>query len=375
MQIDQFHPVFNRKEIAKDLKEYALQDGFFSEYSKTKELEDKIATFLGVKHCIMVNNGTISLSIALLAQGIKPGDKVIIPNITMFATQAAVELIGAIPVFIDIEKENLCLDLEKAKERIVFGWNSIKAVIYVTLNGRSHGALEYFRFQSFCRKNKIVLIEDNAQSFGSHYTDGYLIGAPYNDGIGSFSFSMPKIITCGQGGCLVTDDDVLAKKIRKLKDFGRSGGGTDIHDSFGINSKFTELQAIVGLSQFKDLRSKIQKKKEIYSSYYNKLIDIKAVTFFNNHKRWCPWFVDVSVSNREQLQKFLKEKGIGTRAIYPELTSQKVNHKLFHPRSMKVSNYFANRVLWLPSSLDITEKEIKYITDSIKEFYETNGNV
>ena len=104
---------------------------------------------------------------------------------------------------------------------------------------------------------------------GSFFPDGQHIGT--KGLIGSFSFSAPKIISTGQGGALVTNDDDLAQKLRKLKDFGRSSGGNDIHDSIGFNFKFTELQACVGLEQMKKLPSRVERKKEIWLKYKEQL--------------------------------------------------------------------------------------------------------
>ena len=105
----------------------------------------------------------------------------------------------------------------------------------------------------------LILIEDAAQSLGSRFADGRHIGRAGK--VGSFSFSAPKIITTGQGGCLITDDDEIANRLRRLKDFGRTTGATDIHDTIGYNFKFTDLQACVGIEQMKklDRRSRAQK--------------------------------------------------------------------------------------------------------------------
>lgn len=370
MQIPQFKPTFDKETIAKALYDYALTDGFYTEFKNTLELERKIAEFLHVKHCILVNNGTLSLSLALLALGIKPDDNVAVPNITMIGTSNAVKLIGANPVFIDVDPNNLCLNLKDFKERVVFGWDNIKAVIYVTLNGRSHGWAEYTSFLDFCERSKIKVLEDNAQSFGSYYNmSEYKINCPSNS-IGSFSFSMPKIITTGQGGCLVTDNDELNKKLRKLKDFGRISGGIDIHDDFGINCKFTEPQAIVGLSQIANIEERIKRKKEIFSLYKKNLRGVRDVHFIeNNDPAWCPWFVDIFVPCREKLQDFLKLNHIQTRVIYPELTSQKTNYKWFQPKSLRNSKKVAKEGLWLPSSLDLRDEDIKDICRLIREFY------
>lgn len=369
--IAQYRPLIDRKSLAKELSDYTLSDGFFTEYKKTEEFEQRLARFLEIKHCIVVNNGTLSLSLALLALGIKPGDKVIVPNITMIATYNAVKLIGAIPLLVDVDERNLCLDLKKVKELIVTGWQEIKAVIYVTLNGRSHPINEYVDFELTCRLNNISIVEDNAQSLGSWYLDSFKISAPLQ-GIGSFSFSMPKIITTGQGGCLVTNDPILAQKIRKLKDFGRLNGGIDIHDTFGINSKFTELQAIMGINQLENINWRVDRKREIYNRYKQKLKNIPEITFLtDNWILYTPWFVDIYVERRDNLASYLKDFEIGTRKIYPELTSQITVHqnKFWKQKSMKVSKKYTEKGLWLPSSLDISNEQIDFVCNKIKEFY------
>lgn len=362
--IPQYEPMIDRESLAKETSEYILGNGYFTEYKKTEEFEKKISDYLGVKHCVVVNNGTISLSLALLAMGIKAGDVVLIPNITMIATQNAVEFIGAKVKHIDVDPRNLCMDLEAAKEVVRYEGN-VKAIIYVTLNGRRHSWEEYDLFRTFCQYNDIALLEDNAQSLGSKDDKGSMISSPIN-GIGSFSFSMPKIITTGQGGCLVTNKSDLAEKLRKVKDFGRESGGMDVHDAFGINSKFTEIQAIMGLNQMQSIKSRVFLKKEIYDTYECFLGMVPEIDFLEtNTKEVTPWFVDIYVERRTELRLFLQGKGIGTRCIYPELTSQKINGE----KSLTQSKIYGNKGLWLPSSMTLQKKDIRKICKTIKEFY------
>ena len=264
-----------------------------------------------------------------------------------------------------------CLDLEKACEEIALGFKNIKAVIYVTLNGRSEKYEKYVDFVNFCRRFNVKVVEDNAQSFGSCYhSSNVKISAVIGDVIGSFSFSMPKIITTGQGGCLVTNSDELALKLRKLKDFGRVKGGIDIHDVFGTNCKFTELQAIVGLSQINDIEDRVKRKKDIYFHYFSELSQIKDISFIEPYSfDWCPWFVDIYINDRDKLREYLKKNNIITRDIYPELTSQKINHKWFQKKSLRNSKQIADTGLWLPSSLDLKQEDIALICKVIKDYY------
>ena len=271
------------------INSYMQEDGFLTEFKNTKKFEDSIAEFTGSKHCIVVNNGTISLTLAALALDIKPGDEVLVPNFTMVATPNSIKMIGAKPVFIDVEAETLCLDIEQLKK-----FNpKTKAMMLVSANGRKPKT-DITKYLSFAEENNIKIIEDAAQSLGSFYDKDTHIGLKGD--IGSFSFSMPKIITTGQGGALVTNHDGLANKLKKLKDFGRNAGGSDIHDSIGFNSKFTEMQAVIGLEQMKKLDFRIKRKKEIWKRYKDNLIDVEQISFFDHDlDLTAPWFIGCSL--------------------------------------------------------------------------------
>jgi perosamine synthetase len=167
---------------------------------------------------------------------------------------------------------------------------------------------------------------------------------------------------------LVTNDDEFAYKLRRLKDFGRSGGGNDFHDSIGYNFKFTELQACLGIEQMKKLEWRVERKKEIFKQYQTQLANIPQIKFFKQDLLYTtPWFIDVLVEDREQLAQHLKSKGIGTRIMYPPINKQKAYQI---PGHYPVSNEVGEKGLWLPSAGQLTDEEIKSVCDSIVEFYE-----
>ena len=224
--IMQMRPLFGDEE-KKAISEYMDEDGFITEFKRTTEFEEMIAKFTGAKHCIVVNNGTVSLSLAAMAVGLKADDEVIIPNYTMVATPNSVKIFGAIPVFVDVEESTLCLDIDLVEAAIT---PKTKGIMYVSANGR-YPSSGIDAFLSICEKHNLKLIEDAAQSLGSYYPDGTHVGRKGN--VGSFSFSAPKIISTGQGGAIITDDDDIALTLRRLKDFGRDGGGSDVHGSIG----------------------------------------------------------------------------------------------------------------------------------------------
>ena len=353
-------PLFGSEE-KQAISEYMDEGGFITEYKRTQLFEDMIAEFTGAKHCIVVNNGTVSLTLAAMALGINSGDEVLVPNYTMIATPNSVKMFGAVPVFVDVEPETLCMDVELARKAIT---PKTRAIMFVSANGRYPKA-NIKNFQALAEEFGLVLIEDAAQSLGSYYPSGLHVGRVGE--IGSFSFSAPKIISTGQGGALITDDDEIAFKIRKLKDFGRSEGGNDIHDSVGYNFKFTELQACIGIEQMKKLPDRIRRKKEIWQRYSDNLSQCSGIKMFSHDiTNTAPWFIDCLAENREELVIFLKSVGVGTRTMYPPINKQKAYSI---GGDYPVSDYVGLNGLWLPSAVQLLDDEIDFITAKIKEFY------
>jgi len=220
-------------------------------------------------------------------------------------------------------------------------------------------------FVDLAEKHGLVLIEDAAQSLGSHYPDGRHIGTAGR--VGSFSFSTAKIITTGQGGALVTDDDDIASKLRRFKDFGRTSGGNDIHDTIGYNFKFTDIQACIGIAQMAKLAWRIERKKEILRHYQSRLSDIPQVRVFRQDlDHTTPWFIDALVDDRDRLHSYLHKNGVGTRLMYPPINRQKA---YCLPGSYPVSEHVGSHGLWLPSQSQIEDAQIDYITERIAAFY------
>jgi len=356
--IDQMRPSFDEKE-ANHLNEYMLSGGWVTEFKKTREFEKMIAEYTGSHFCSVVANGTVSLSIALLACGVGISDEVIVPDYTMVATPNAAELIGAKAVFVDIARNNLCMDFNKMKEAIT---EKTKAVMLVTINGRYPDNIE--EFVSFCKDNSLWLIEDAAQSLGSKYNNKHL--GTFGD-IGSFSFSAPKIITTGQGGALVTDNEELFEKIKKIRDFGRERSGADHYLVKGWNFKFTDIQAIIGIEQMKKLEWRVNRKKEIGQLYETLLKDVSQIEFIpTNYNNTAPWFFDVLIEDRSSLQQHLKDKNIGTREFYPPLNDEPV-YSL--PGNFPITKEISTKGLWLPSSSNLTDEEVVYVCDCIRDYY------
>ena len=349
------------EEEAAAVHDYMRSGGWLMEHDKSRQFESLIADYTGASHCVVTVNGTVSLSLAALACDVKAGDDVIVPNYTMIATANSVFLLGARPVFVDVEPETLCLDIDRMKAALT---PKTRAIMLVTANGRYPNA-GIDAFVDLADKYGLALIEDAAQSLGSRYPDGRHMGSVGK--IGSFSFSVPKVITTGQGGCLITNDGELAERVRKLKDFGRAAGGSDIHQSVGYNFKFTDLQACVGIEQMKKLKQRVERKKKVLLRYRQALSAVESVKFFDQDlMNTTPWFIDILCERRADLQQHLKETGIGSRVMYPPINRQEAYQRAGnHP----VSELVGSKGLWLPSSSQLTDQQIDTVCASIAKFY------
>jgi perosamine synthetase len=348
-------PWIDEHEVA-HMSEYLRSGAWLTEFRKTAEFEEMVARYTGAKHCIVVANGTVSMSIALWARGIGPGDEVLVPDVTMIATPNAVRLVGATPVLVDVEPATLCMDLALAERALT---PRTKAVSLVTLNGR---APDLAKWRAFCDARGLFLLEDAAQALGSRQGGRHLGTFGH---VGSFSFSSPKIITTGQGGALVTDDDELARLMRKIKDFGRERGGTDWHDMMGQNFKFTDMQSVIGIEQMKKLDWRVDRKKAMWKRYAANLSGVAAIEMLPTSDETAPWFIDVYVPDPEALKAYLHEKQIGSRLVYPPVHRQKI-----YPTegAFPVAERWCARGLWLPSSSALDDATIDRVCHEVRVF-------
>jgi perosamine synthetase len=293
-----------------------------------------------------------------MALGVKGDDEVIVPNYTQIASANAVILAGASPVLVDIEVSNHCLALDLAEKAIT---PKTKAIIFVSLNGRCP---DMDRVVSLAQRYGLYLVEDAAESLGSTWKGKHLgtFGV-----IGSFSFSPSKIITTGQGGALVTDDEKLYNEICSIKDFGRYNAGVDSYRIMGFNFKYTDVQAVIGIEQMKKLEWRIKRKKDMFSIYQRELESLSQVRFIEtNLSDTAPWFIDILTQDPLPLKVFLEERGIGSRQFFPPIHSQRpYGLSGEYPNS----DYVSAHGLWLPSSSFLSDEDIRRICEEIKIFY------
>jgi perosamine synthetase len=339
---------------------YLRSGGWLTEFRETRNFEASLRDYTGARYCVAAPSGTLALFLALKACGIGDGDEVIVPDLTMAASATAAILAGATVVFGDVESHTLCLDLPRAESLIS---PRTRAVMFVSLNGRSPADLAGFIAR--CRARGVKVIEDAAQSLGS-FRDGRHLGTLGD--CGCLSFSSQKLVTTGQGGAVVTDDEQVYRRMGLLRDFGRLEGGSDHYLSVGWNLKFTDLQAVIGLEQMRRLPALVERKRAIFAQYRERLDGIRGLEVpATDLAVVTPWFVDVLVegARKRPLMEHLHANRIGSRALYPPLHAE--------PAFAQAGSYphaedTSRRGLWLPSSLRLEDADIERVCETIRRF-------
>ena len=351
--INQIEPVITEEDI-ESVDEYLRSGGWLTEHILTKSLEENIAAYLDRKYAVAVPNGTIAIYLSLKVKGIGEGHRVAVPNLTMVATINAVLWAGAEPILIDVD-EFLCMSLKLLKTM-----QDLDAVIFVPFNGRT-GSGE--QIEKWCSDNKVILIEDSAHALGSNYSNKKC------GGLGDasiLSFTPHKIITSGQGGLVLTDDEDLYKKMYDYKSFNREKDASDWHKGFGLNFKFTDLQAALVLSQFKRLDILITSKRDLFTSYKN-LVSKSDTRFLDFKDYETPWFIDfflISKESQSVYQDTLFKHDIQVRKGYPPLSMQPMFSEV-ERTDLSYSEEIAEKIIWLPSSFNLSRDDVEFISTNL----------
>lgn len=354
-----FAPELGEAEIEKIIQ--VINSGYINDGEVTREFENVIADFLGVKYCVAVTSGTVAISLALKALGIGPGDEVLVPDFTFIASANAVKMIGAEVKLVDIETEKFTICPNSLEAKI--GPNT-RAILSVDINGR--GA-NYPALEQIAKKHNLLLVSDSAEALGSKYDNQY-IGTFGN--AGCFSLSANKTLSTGQGGLIVTNDACVYSNLRQLKDQGRrqtGTGGDDEHPVIGFNFKFTNIQAAIGLAQFNKLKQRLQHFIDRDRWYKQHLAGFKELLFPKMSVETgeiCQW-TDCLSSIRDEIVDICQASGFGVRKFWHPLHTQTPYFEpgLTFPNSSKVSK----EGFWLPSSFSLTEPQVVQLQELLNE--------
>ena len=348
------------KDVAEILRSGNLVQGKY-----VREFEERIKDYIGAKYAIVVSSGTAALHLALLALEIKKGDEVIVPAFSFPATANVVELVGAKPVFVDINLSDYCIDTSKIKEKITA---DIKAIIPVHEFGQS---AKIDDIVDIAKSHKLKIIEDAACALGTEFNNQKV--GTFGE-FGCFSFHPRKAITTGEGGVIVTNDDELAEKIRILRNHGiiNKNGKIDFFAA-GLNYRMTEFQAVLGIHQLKIIDDLIDQRIETAQQYDEQL---KKVNWINTpqvfEKRKMVYqtyhiLID-STFNRDKLIDSLKSENIETNLgaqSLPELTFYKEKYCCAVSDFPNASEAY-KQGLALPLGMHINKKTISYICKILK---------
>ena len=342
--------------------------------NEVKEFENRIADYCGAKHAIGVASGTdaLLLSIKAIGAGQRQTDKVLTSTFTFFATAGAIVNAGAQPVFIDIDPKTYNIDTQKIEKFLSANpdlHDEIKAIIPVHLYGQMADMDPIIKI---AQKHNLKVIEDAAQSFGAEY-NGKMAGTMGD--LGCFSFFPTKNLSgYGDGGMVITDDDDLAEKIRMLRVHGCKT--KYYHPIVGYNSRLDALQAaILGakLPYLKQWLEARRKNAKMYDERLGQLNELKIPEIGDgNLHTFNQYTILIEGKKRDDLQQFLKEKGIDTAIYYPlPLHQQECFNYLSH-NSNELTNAekASQKVLSLPVFPEMRQEEIDYVCEEIERFFD-----
>lgn len=324
--------------------------------------ERGFASFCGVKHGISVANGTVALHLALAAHGIGPGDEVILPTLTFIATANVVHYTGATPVFVDSDSQTWQMDVNEVAKKISI---RTKAILPVHLYGHP---VDMAPLMELAAAHQIFVVEDAAEAHGAEYRGRRVGGLGH---VGCFSFYGNKIITTGEGGMLVTDDDELAARLHFLKDHGMSKERRYYHPEVGYNYRMTNIQAALGVAQLERIEQFSERKQEI-ASMYQELLGGCPGLVTHPQAPWARnsyWMYSVLVRehaklSRDALMAHLKAQGIDSRPFFiPIHQMPPYREEEIYPIAEELSQTGMN----LPSYPAISDEDIMRISGTIRE--------
>lgn len=338
----------------------AVKSGWISSKGEfIPRFEEGFARYCGAKFGVATANGTVALHLALTALGIGKGDEVIVPTLTFIATANAVRFTGAKPVFVDSRPDYWCLAPEKLEVAIT---PKTRAIIPVHLYGHP---CDIEAVMDIARRHRLYVIEDAAEAHGAEYK-GRRVGS-FGD-VNCFSFFGNKIITTGEGGMCLTDDESLAKKMKILRDHGANPDRRYWHDVVGFNYRMTNMQAAVGVAQVHRLDEFVKKKREIAGWYAGALKGLEEKGWLKLHPQmpWAKcvyWMYSVLIEpdfgvNRDDVMVRLAQRGIETRPFFYPLT---VMPPYRGEGDFPVAQELSGKGLNLPSSVNLAREDVEKV--------------
>jgi len=325
---------------------------------EVSECEKDLAQFVGSKHALTVSNGTIALQMALQAIDVKPGDEVIVPSFSFFATAEVVSTIGAKPIFVDVEEKSFNIDVSKIEAAIT---PKTRAIMPVSLYGQISDMDEIL---AIAKKHNLTVIEDAAQSFGALYKNKRSCNVSH---IGCTSFFPAKPLGAwGDGGAVFTSDPDLYKKLDAIRVHGQTK--RYYHEYIGVNGRLDPIQCVVIREKLKYYDEDLNKRREIGFAYNDAFSSMKTLTAPSIKSDRNTVFAQytVTVENRDQFAKDLEKEGIPTSIHYPFGMHEQPVYK--HLKlSLPVTEKLSKRVISLPLYPDMPKEHVTKVIEAVKK--------
>ncbi len=339
----------------------------FIKSGKVLEFEEELSRFLST-HVITCGNGTDALQIALMALNIKPGDEVITTPFTFIATVEVLALLGIRPIFTDVNLETYNLDVSLIEQRIT---EKTKAILPVHLFGQ---CAELEPMKGLAKKHNLILLEDACQALGTQYIfkDGSSkpAGTIGRAGVTSF-FPSKNLGAFGDGGAVFTSDEELASLMKSIANHGMKQKYQ--YERVGINSRLDSIQAAVLSIKLSHFNRHLKARQEAAKWYDEHLHDINELQLpvrvtYSSHSFHQ---YTVRTNRRDELQQFLKKKGIPSMVYYPGVIYLQDGYRYlgYTKGDFPVSEFLADNVLSLPMHSELNVEQLEYVTDSIHEFF------
>lgn len=341
-----------------------LESGYYIKGPNLKNFEAAFSKYLGSKYAIGVSSGTAALFLAYQEIGLNPGDQVIVPSHTFIATVSPLAYFKAKPIFVDIDADTYCINIERVKEKIT---KKTKAIVPVHIYGHP---VDMDPLIEIANDNDIKIIEDCCQAHGAKYK-GKNIGK-FGD-IGVFSFFPSKNMTVGgDGGMIVTNNELYGEELKLRRDHGRQSKYENV--LLGLNFRLNEIQAVIGNEQLKHLKEWVDKRREI-AKFYNKVLEKYPKVKTPKEKEWakCSYYVyTIQIEKRMLFCEYLRKEKIATGVYYPiPVHKQPIIEKIYgkQPR-LPVTEEIVNNIVSLPLSPLLTDRELNQIEISIRNYME-----
>lgn len=336
--------------------------GAFILQREVEEFENNLSKFSGSKYALGVADGTVAITMALIASGLNAGDEVIFCSHTFIATAAAIHHAGGVPVPVECREDHL-IDPESIKRAIT---KRTKAIVPTQLNGR---VCDMDALMQIAEDNNLFIVEDAAQALGAKYK-GRCAGTFGR--AGTISFYPAKSLGCfGDGGAILTNDENIYKKIRLLRDHGRDTNGEVL--TWGFNSRLDNLQAAILNYKLKSFPEVIERRRalaHLYNSLLSDIADLKLPPLPTNGTDHFDTFqnYEIECDRRDDLKKFLADRGVGTLIQWSGWPVHQFR-KLGFNSDLPFTDKLFKRCLMLPMNLSLSDNDIKYISEVIREFY------